>query len=145
MAVINGEAHWANILAPNTKLPDHYWGVELVVDRDVAEDFASRGFKIKELEAGPALTIKRKVNWTDKSGTIHTRNGPSLYDSKKQFIDCQVGNGSKVRVQYKEWHSGQWQGLDLIAMQVIDLVEYNNSSAGSEFEVEDSDVEDDEL
>ena len=146
MAVLNGEAYWACILAPNTKFPDHYWGVELVVSRETAEDFKKRGFRIKELEPGPALTIKRKVNWTDKTGAIHTRNGPALYDKQKQPLDCQVGNGSKVRVQYKEWQSGQWQGLDLIAMQVLDLVEYNNSSAGSEFDVEEAfDNEEDEL
>lgn len=145
MAVLTGEAYWASILSPNTTFPDHYWGVELVVPRDTAEDFAKRGFKIKELDAGPALTIKRKVNWKDKSGTIHTRDAPKLMDRKKQPLDCQVGNGSTVRVQYKEWHSGQWSGLDLIAMQVIDLVEYNNSTAGSEFEVEDSMDDGDEL
>lgn len=145
MAVVNGEAYWASVLSPNTKFPDHYWGVELVVERDIAEDFKRRGFKVKELDAGPAITIKRKVNWTDKSGTVHTRNAPNLFDKKKQPLDCQVGNGSKVRVQYKEWQSGQWSGLDFIAMQVLDLVEYNNSTAGSEFDVEESIDEEDEL
>ena len=145
MAVLNGEAYWACILAPNTKFPDHYWGVELVVSRETAEDFKKRGFRIKELEHGPALTIKRKVNWTDKTGAIHTRNGPALYDKQKQPLDCQVGNGSKVRVQYKEWYTPNHQGLDIIAMQVLDLVEYNSSVAGSEFDIEASLDEEDEL
>jgi hypothetical protein len=41
-------------------------------------------------------------------------------------MDCQVGNGSTVRVQYKEWEITRqgtlYKGLDLQAVQVVNLV-----------------------
>ena len=47
-----------------------------------------------------------------------------------------VGNGSKVRVQYNEYSGegkfGPYTGLDLQAVQVLDLVPYKNDD-GSEF------------
>ena len=43
-------------------------------------------------------------------------------------MDALVGNGSKVRVQYRPWQTinsyGTFKGLDLQAMQVLELVEY---------------------
>ena len=55
------------------------------------------------------------------------RQAPKLVDRHKNPLDTRVGNGSNVRVQYKEWEStwkGQvFKGLDFQAMQVVDLVE----------------------
>jgi len=147
MAVLEGTAYWASVLAPNTKFEPTY-SVNLVVDHEVAEDYKQRGFRIKEMEdVGTALVIKRKVNWKDKkTGQIHTRPAPKLYDKTKQPLDCQVGNGSRVKVQFREWESGEWQGLDFQAMQVLDLVEYSGSSPdGAEFEVEEGFGDGDEL
>ena len=139
MATIEGTAYWASVLAPNTKYKPKY-EVNLVVDREVAENFSQRGFKIKEMEdIGPALMIRRNVNWEDKQGNTHTRPAPKLFDKAKLPLDCQVGNGSRVKVQYREWEKGEWSGLDFQAMQVLDLVEYSGSSSpdGSEFDVDE--------
>jgi len=146
MAVLEGTAYWASVLAPNTKYKPKY-EVNLVVDREVAEDFSQRGFKIKEMEdIGPALVIRRNVNWEDKQGNIHTRPAPRLFDKAKQPLDCQVGNGSRVKVQFREWESGEWTGLDFQAMQVLDLIEYSGTSPdGAEFEVEEGFDDGDEL
>jgi hypothetical protein len=69
------------------------------------------------------------------------REAPKLYDRSKNEMDCQVGNGSTVKVQYKEWETVRqgttYKGLDFMAMQVIDLVAYSGS-AGDEFDVEES-------
>ena len=90
------------------------------------------------MEEGPALIIKRKVD--GKDGMI--RQAPKLFDRSKREIDVTVGNGSPVKVQYKEWDTkwnGQvFKGLDFQAMQVLDLVEYN-APDGSEFDIEDGD------
>jgi len=52
-------------------------------------------------------------------------------------LDCLVGNGSKVRVQAKEWETNRngqaFKGLELQAVQVLDLIEYR-SGDGDEFE-----------
>jgi hypothetical protein len=137
MAVIEGRAYWSFVTTPNTKYTPAY-SVNLVVDEPTADSFRDRGFTVKDMEEGPALIIKRKVD--GKDGMV--RQAPKLFDRSKREIDVTVGNGSHVKVQYKEWDTkwnGQvFKGLDFQAMQVLDLVEYN-APDGSEFDIEDGD------
>ena len=131
MAILEGTAYWASIRTPNTKFEPMYT-VNLIVDEDVADDFASRGHKVKQMDEGPALIIKRKVN--GPNGRV--RPAPRLLDQNKLDINTAVGNGSKIRVQYSEYEGegkfGPYIGLDLQAVQVLDLVPYKNAD-GSEF------------
>ena len=117
------------------------YSVNLVVDDAVAEDFQSRGFSIKQMDEGPAIVIKRKVN--GPNGMI--RPAPRLVDAYKNLLDARVGNGSEVKVQYKEWESDwkgkTFKGLDFQAMQVINLIEVG-SPDGAEFDSLDSEMED---
>ena len=126
MAILEGSVKWASITTPNTKFEPVYT-VDLIVDEEIANDFASRGHKVKQHDEGPALVIKRKVN--GPNGMI--RPAPRLLDSSKQEIYTAVGNGSKVRVQYNEYSGegkfGPYTGLDLQAVQVIDLVPYKGA------------------
>ena len=131
MAILEGTAYWASIKTPNTTFEPVYT-VNLVVDDEVANDFASRGHKVKQMDEGPALIIKRKVN--GPNGMV--RSAPRLLDQNKQEVNLAVGNGSKIRVQYNEYSGegkfGPYTGLDLQAVQVVDLVEYK-AEDGSEF------------
>tara|TARA_X000001382_G_scaffold1212_1_gene1455 strand:+ start:2657 stop:3073 length:417 start_codon:yes stop_codon:yes gene_type:complete len=131
MAILEGTAYWASIKTPNTTFEPVYT-VNLVVDDEVANDFASRGHKVKHMDEGPALIIKRKVN--GPNGMV--RSAPRLLDQNKQEVNLAVGNGSKIRVQYNEYSGegkfGPYTGLDLQAVQVVDLVEYK-AEDGSEF------------
>ena len=140
MAIVEGVSMWASITTPNTTFTPVYQ-VNLVVDEEVANDFRSRGFSVKDMDEGPALIIKRKV--TGKNG--QPNSAPKLMDRNKQPMNVSVGNGSKVRVQYKEWESTWngtvYKGLDLQAMQVLELVEYA-SPDGAEFDVLDEDFGD---
>jgi hypothetical protein len=138
MAILNGIAKWASITTPNTKFEPVYT-VDLIVDQEIADDFAARGHKVKQHDEGPALVIKRKVNGPNGM----TRPAPRLLNTDKQEINVAVGNGSKVRVQFNEYSGegkyGPYQGLDLQAVQVTDLVEYKSAdgeellSDGEEF------------
>jgi len=136
MPVLSGTAYWASVTQPNTTYEPVY-SVNLVVDEKTAGEFKSRGFSIKEMDEGPALVIKRKVN--GPNGMV--RSAPKLFDAAKREINCLVGNGSKVKVQYKEWETNRqgvdYKGLDFMAMQVIDLVSYSNQP-GDEFDVEEA-------
>lgn len=127
MAVIEGTAYWASVTSPNTKFEPVYT-INLVVDDDVAKQFAGKGHKVKQLEAGPSIVIKRKAQ--DKNGK--KKAVPKLVDDKKEPIDTLVGNGSRVRVQYHEWETtnnyGTFKGLDLQAVQVLELVPYGDRS-----------------
>ena len=131
MAILEGTAKWASITTPNTKYEPVYT-VDLIVDETTANDFASRGHKVKQHDEGPALVIKRKVN--GPNGMI--RPARRLLDTDKQELSTAVGNGSKVRVQYNEYSGegkfGPYIGLDLQAVQVVDLVPYKNGD-GDEF------------
>ena len=126
MAILEGTVKWASITTPNTKFEPVYT-VDLIVDEETANDFASRGHKIKQHDEGPAVVIKRKVNGPNGI----TRPAPRLLDKDKQEINVAVGNGSKVRVQFNEYSGegkyGPYQGLDLQAVQVVDLIEYRSA------------------
>ncbi len=140
MAVVEGRAYWASVTTPNTKYTPVY-SVNLVVDDSVADDFRSKGFPVKDMDEGPALIIKRKVN--GPNGMV--RQAPKLLDKNKNTMNVSVGNGSLVKVQYKEWETTwngtQYKGLDFQAMQVLDLIEYA-APDGEEFESYDDDMED---
>lgn len=138
MAILEGTAYWASVTTPNTTFEPVY-SVNLVVADDVAEDFKQRGFSIKQMDEGQAIVVKRKVN--GPSGMV--REAPRLVDKYKQPLDCKIGNGSTVKVQYKEWESNwkgkTFKGLDFQAMQVLDLVEVG-SADGSEFDAYEDDL-----
>lgn len=131
MAILEGTAYWASITTPNTRFEPVYT-VNVVVEEEVANEFASRGHKVKQMDEGPAVIVKRKVN--GPNGRV--RPAPRLLDSDKSEISVAVGNGSKVRVQYNEYAGegkfGPYTGLDLQAVQVVDLIPYKNED-GSEF------------
>ena len=121
--IVEGNAYWASLVAPNTTCEPMYT-INVVVDEATAKDFAERGHSIREMEEGPAVVIKRKVN--GPNGMV--RKAPRLLDADKNDVDVLVGNGSKVRVQYQEYdwtyNNKSGKGLDLQAVQIIELVPY---------------------
>tara|TARA_R100001594_G_C3905917_1_gene232092 strand:- start:112 stop:534 length:423 start_codon:yes stop_codon:yes gene_type:complete len=132
MAIASGIGYWCNVTTPNTKFEPTYQ-VNLVVDDKTAEDFAGRGHTVKETENGKTITFKRKVN--GPNGIV--RRAPKLFDKNKNPIDELIGNGSTINVQYNEWEAtnkfGTFKGLDLQAVQVVDLIPYR-SGDGDEFD-----------
>ena len=138
MPVVEGTAMWASIKTPNTTFTPEYQ-ITLIVDDNVASDFSSRGHRVKDTDDGRAIILKRKV--ARKDGTPN--NVPKLIDANKEPLDVAVGNGSKVRVQYREWETsnnfGDFKGLDLQAVQVIDLVEYTAADGNELDSLDDGD------
>ena len=142
MAVLEGTAYWAFVTTPNTKF-DPVYSVNLVVDNETASDFEDRGFTVKQMEEGPAIIIKRKVN--GPKGMV--RDAPKLIGRNLEPLTVNVGNGSRVKVKYKEWESTwngrNFKGLDFIKMQVIDLVEYQSDDDEDELTaIEEEELED---
>ena len=121
MAILNGKAKYAWVTKTNTKFAPTYT-INLVVDDDTANDFASRGHKVKQEDEGMAIIIRRKVDGPNGM----KRAAPRLFDVDKNEVDVQIGNGSDVRVQYNEYEGenqyGPYIGLDLQAVQVVNLV-----------------------
>ena len=123
MAIEEGLAYWASVTTPNTRYEPVYQ-VNLVVDQDTAEKYRAEGCSIRDMEEGPALVIKRKVN--GPNGMI--RQAPKLFDADKKPLDELIGNGSKVKIQFNpydwEYAGKTGKSLDFQAMQVLELVEY---------------------
>ena len=139
MAILEGQCEWAAVKVHNTTFTPEYQ-ITMILDDKTADDFTGRGFKVKDVDGVKKIMFKRKVE--RKDGTPNAV--PKLLDANKEPLDISVGNGSKVRVQYREWETtnqfGDFKGLDLQAVQVIDLVEYTGSD-GSELESIDDDLE----
>ena len=137
MATEIGLAWWASVITPNTKFEPVYQ-VNLIVDRDTADKYRAEGCSIREMEEGPALVIKRKVN--GPNGMI--RNAPKLLDKEGNDLDILIGNGSKVKVQFNpfEWEYAGKTGtsLDFQAIKILELVEFEGRSPdGSELNDEE--------
>ena len=139
MAIIEGTAYWASLTRANEKF-EPMWRVDLAVSDEVAEDFKSQGISvgqtvIDEQTINNIVRFKRKVS--KANGDKNTQ--PTLVDAGKQPLDKIVGNGSKVKVMYRpyEWNfkGKKGTGLDLQAVQVMDLIEY---LPREDFDIEDS-------
>ena len=134
---IEGIASWASIKTPNTNFKEHYYTIDLAISPEEAEDFASRGIKIKTKDSkgndleGPTIVIKRNVT-NRADGTAN--DIPILIDEKKQPTDVKVGNGSKVKVHYEEIKGvgdktkNPYHILDLKAVMILNLVELEATS-----------------
>jgi len=139
--LLYGIAYWAAIKTPNTKFQPQYTINVVPEDEQDLEELKTKGFKTKPV--GPnneeSVVIRRYVE-----GKKGLNEMPKLRDAHNNPIDVQVGNGSRVCVQYKEFSGvgafGPYQGLDLQAVQVMDLVEYSGAD-GSEFQDFDPDSE----
>lgn len=132
--VIEGIAYWASVTSPNTTYEPCYT-VNLVIPEDKAAEFRDQGYKVLDKDEGPTVVMKRKVN--GPNGMV--RPAPILMDSSRTPIDLRVGNGSKVKVQYKPWEISRngttYRGLDFQGMQVLNLKTYTVD--GDEFDIED--------
>mgnify|MGYP003147782325 CR=1 FL=1 len=129
--VLEGIANWASITQPNTRFEPKYC-IDVVLADETAQELKNEGYTIKEKEGGPTITLSRKVN--GPNGMI--RKAPVLMDAQKEPLDCLVGNGSKVKVQARPWEmnrNGQdFKGLELQAVQVLDLVHYEGASSSAD-------------
>ena len=148
MAIIEGTAYWASLTRPNEKF-EPMWRIDLAVDDKSADELKSQGIALGETtvdEQTITNIVKFKRKCSKANGDKNTQ--PQLVDASKNPLDKIVGNGSKVKVMYKpyEWNfkGKKGMGLDLQAVQVIDLVEY---TPREDFEVEQSengvDIKDD--
>ena len=139
MAIIEGTAYWASLTRPNEKF-EPMWRIDLAVDSKDAEDFKGQGISVAETTVDEKtisniIRFKRKVS--KANGDKNTQ--PQLVDADKKPLEKIIGNGSRVKVMYKpyEWNfkGKKGKGLDLQAVQVVDLVEYTPKE---DFEIEDS-------
>ena len=152
MATVQGIAYWAKVQNPDITF-DPMWSIDLAVDKETARGFKAKGVAIKQNEDGEYLVkFKRKV--TRANGGEN--NPPRIVDGNKKPLLDMIGNGSEVIVQYQtyDWtyKTKKGVGTDLIAVQVLKLVEYTQKEPEvDEFEelgdteVQDAPFDDDEF
>lgn len=135
---VTGRAYYTNVTTPNTTF-DSKWEVSLVLDDETLADFENRGHPVKEKDFGRFIHFKRNVD--RKGGGQNAR--PILVDENRKRVDSlpNIGNGSTVKVQYKEYswnYQGKaGKGRDLRALQLIELVEYNEPDGTGMYDDED--------
>ena len=134
--IVRGTAQWAHVFEPN-ELSGKYQVDICNLDKKTVKQLQSVGISVK---SGDGEKAEKGQYITAKSG----KYAPRVLDRRGHVMDGStlIGNGSKVKIQFKEWET-TWQGqafkgLDFQAMQVIDLVEFG-SPDGSEFDIEDDD------
>ena len=132
--LLNGKAMWARITSVGqTKYPPAKYSVDLVLEDGLASELKEQGFNVREdKEYSPFITIKRDERRKDGS----PNPVPKLVDADKNPLDVNVGNGSDITVQCRPYdgtfgdRSGK--GLDLQAVQVNNLIEYEGTSFDGE-------------
>ena len=126
--IISGKAHWASVLAPNTTYEPVY-SINLELDDNTKSTVEGLGLTVKNKGDFDFVTIKRKLY--KKNGD--ERPAPTVKDSaNNSWNDQLIGNGSQVNVKFStyDWtYAGKsGVGADLMAVQVVDLVPYGNTS-----------------
>lgn len=127
--IISGKAYWASVISPNTTYEPVY-SVDVCLDEDTKSLIESLGLTVQNKgdDRGDFVKIKRKVYKRDGS----ERPSPIVKDSQNNNWDGSlIGNGSMVNVKFAtyEWEYNKKKGVasDLMALQVVDLVEYGGN------------------
>ncbi len=136
---------WSKLATPENKFgsEETQWAIDLILSDDESRKWVRAGLATKErfmdvdgVEV-PVIKLKKDTHWK-KSGEAKTP--VKVVDAYGQEVDARlIGNGSIVNVQYsvREWEFQGRKGKtpELVAVQVIELVEFTGkSSAGDEFE-----------
>ena len=134
----NKKAMWVKLGQPEKKygVDDTQWSIILVVDGDFSSKWVKNNLAMKEKfltiddKETPVIKLKRDTHWK-KSGEDKTP--VRVVDMFGQDIDARtIGNGSVVNVQYtvRDWEFQGRKGRspELVAVQVVELVEYTGSS-----------------
>ena len=130
MPIITGNAHWAKVIGdpkPGYDGNSREWSLDVAIDESTVEFFKEQGLskriKNKGDDKGDFVTFKRKEFKFDGE----TRNQPiRVVDHQKNPWpdDKLIGNGSKVAVNFGINDTRYGLHPTILALQVIDLVEY---------------------
>jgi len=141
----NKKAMWSKLGTPEKKYgsEDTQWAIDLILSDEESRKWVRSGLANKErfMEVDgvevPVIKLKKDTHWK-KSGEAKT--AIKVVDKFGQDVDARlIGNGSIVNAQYSvrdwEFQGRKGKSAELIAIQVIELVQFSGkSSAGDEFE-----------
>tara|TARA_R110000822_G_scaffold1244_8_gene5580 strand:+ start:1824 stop:2324 length:501 start_codon:yes stop_codon:yes gene_type:complete len=133
--ILRGVAHWAQLVEPNTTF-EPVWSLDLVLTPETLAIVQAEGLNVKNKgdDRGDFVSLKRKVLKKDGS----KKDAPSVTDSKLNTWNGNtlIGNGSEVNVKiqcFDYTYAGKsGRSADLVAVQVVNLVEYKRPESGFE-------------
>jgi hypothetical protein len=149
MAILsNVKCRWASVQEPrgNPKYPQYgeSWEIQAELSPAQVVHFTEQGVgdKITKDDKGISLLrFKRKTKGMSKKGVPFDKQAPRVVDAHKQPFTGLIGNGSVVNINYSITKYGMGVGIDLAAVQVVNLVPYepkDTSNPVDEFSVVDS-------
>ena len=131
--VIPGVAYYSSIKVAKPDFNGDKYGYEinLAVSDEIFQAFKDAGFNAGLYDAGSRKYTEDPVIlfylW-EKNSKGTPNDPPMLINTDMEDIDVQVGNGSKVNVQWRSsgayGPSKQYKRAVLEVVQVVDLVEY---------------------
>ena len=136
----NVEFHYANVFKSHSPFGTEIWDVQLrTEDEQVAADLMAVGVNMKKHDDGYFHANVKRPTVSRKGEKMQP---VVVVDKNKQpIVDTGIGHGSKghVKLFSYDWSNMGKSGTSamLVAMQVVDLIEYNGSS-GPDFDVEDA-------
>ena len=129
------------------------WSIDVVLDDDKASKWTEAGIspKVKEKDGLKTVTIRKDCVYA-KSGD--PQKAPMVFDKFGKPLDVLIGNDSVANVQFsvREWEFQGKKGktAKLVAVQILDLVEFAGGGDSVEFTfaeepIADLSVEDDNV
>ena len=119
---------------------DKEWSVDVLLTDEQATKWAESGVKpaFKEKDGQKVVTLRKDCVYA-KSGD--PQKAPLVFDEFGEPLDVLVGNNSVANVQFtvRDWEYMGKQGktAKLVALQVLELVEYAGGGDGVEFTFND--------
>mgnify|MGYP005815573627 CR=1 FL=1 len=140
-SVVEGIAYYPYILVPNDRFQPAFYEVSLAVSDETFDQFKSRGYVSchaageRNFTPDPVIVFKKFA--FNKNGTANVH--PRLVDADGNDLDVNVGNGSKINIQWKHVeYKGKGKDVvkraELVAAQVVELVEYNSDGVATKDE-----------
>ncbi len=140
----NVEAHWAKVgTRPEKKYRSDQtqWSINAVCDAKVAKAWKNKGYaqKVRTMDVKgdevPYILLTKPTH--RRSGEAN--QGIKVFDKFGNELDADsIGNGSKVNIQYRtydwEFQGDKGTKAELVAIQVVELVEYKSGGNASEFD-----------
>jgi hypothetical protein len=141
----NVKLHWARLDTPEKKYmsEETQWSVNAQVDDSTSRKFVKSKLITKERwmvvdgNEVPVISFRRDTHYR-KTGD--DRTPVRVVDVYGQEVKAsKIGNGTVANIQYSirdwEYQGRKGKSMELLAVQVIDLIEYAGGSvAGDEFE-----------
>ena len=140
-SVVEGVAFYPYITVPNDRFQPAFYEVSVAVSDETFDLFKSRGY-VSCFSAGernftpdPVIVFKKFAYNNDGS----PNKAPRLVDTDGNDVDLNVGNGSRVKIQWKHVeYKGNGKSIvkrpELVAAQVVELVEYNSDGVATKDE-----------